>query len=127
MFRLLINDDLDYFNRNLANSEKELGEENLIKIFYELESQEGGTEEILKKLESLIFEICTGLKLKKRGFKNLEKINKYGDWKAEESIISVKSILDLDFNFQIIDNVLRGLIYNIRVFKKETSKNCKRN
>ncbi len=111
IMRLILYSDLNYFDENLKKYENELGKENLKNTFQELLNEGCKSEHILRKFHSLVSEIYAGNELQKEGFKDLKKIKSYGDWESKGKIISVKTIFDLSFNFEIIENVLKGLIF----------------
>ena len=48
-------------------------------------------------------------KLKELGAENVEKLTTWGDWRADGLTISVKTILDIDRNYQVIEDVAEGL------------------
>lgn len=101
---------LDKLNEYLETFENRLGEENLKLLFSELKKEAGNTESTIIKIRSLTGEITAFNKLADEGHKNLKKISAGGDWESETAIISVKSILDLDLNYQLIENTIQGMI-----------------
>ncbi len=50
-------------------------------------------------------------KLSELGAENVEKLTTWGDWHADGLTISVKTILDIDRNYQLIEDVVEGLGY----------------
>lgn len=107
----LFEDKLEKLDKKLEALEGKLGEENLESIFNELGKERGDMAEVTMKIESLNGEIITLNKLASEGHKNLKKISQGGDWESDTAIISVKSILDLDLNYQLIESTVRGMIY----------------
>jgi len=106
----LYKNKLEKLNKNLESLENKMGEENLTLIFDELKKEGGNTESVLIKIDSLTGEIIAFEKLTDDGHTNLIKISTGGDWESETAIISVKSILDLDLNYQLIENTIQGMI-----------------
>jgi hypothetical protein len=104
-------DKMEKLDKQLRALENKLGEENLTLIFRELKKEHGNTEAVIRKIESLEGELIAYEKLTSYGHKKLRKISKDGDWESDTTTISVKSILDLDLNYQLIENTLRGMIY----------------
>lgn len=96
-------------NDTFKGLEKKLGSENFQHLLTETFKQGGQAIEINKKIKSIQGEIYAYYFLDDYEVKNLSKINKYGDWESENSIISVKSILDLDIQYQLIEREIRGL------------------
>jgi len=106
----LYKNKLEKLNEHLEAFENRLGEENLKLLFSELKKEDGNTESAIIKIRSLTGEIIAFNKLADEGHTNLKKICKGGDWESETAIISVKSILDLDLNYQLIENTIQGII-----------------
>jgi len=107
----LFEDKLEKLDENLKALEGKLSEKNLKLIFGELENEGGDTEAVIRKIKSLKGEITAFNKLASEGHKNLKKINQGGDWESDTIIISVKSVLDLDVNYQLLESTIRGMIY----------------
>lgn len=93
----------------LKNIEDLISKENLILYLDELKGQ-NTPDQIIQKLKSLDYETYVYIELLKEN-KNVKKINLIGDWQTKNKIVSVKSILELDFNYQIIENFLTSLFY----------------
>lgn len=108
----LLEDKLDYMEDRLKKLEETIGENDLIIIFDELLSLKTEyPDEVEKKIDSLTWEILTKYELQRKRSK-IEKIDKIGDWKCDDKIIySVKSILDIDLNFQLIEHTIRSLFF----------------
>lgn len=104
----LLQTDLNKVEEKLTLLEEQLGEDNLFKIIEELGNEGGKANAILRKIESIQDEIHTFHLLHKLGHKDIRKIIRLGDWETKTSIISVKSILDLDLNYNIIEQIIRG-------------------
>ncbi|MCK4527982.1 hypothetical protein KAW18_11480 [candidate division WOR-3 bacterium] len=106
----LYKNKLKKLNEHLEAFENRMGEENLTSIFSELKKEGDDTETVIIKIRSLTGEIIAFNKLISNGHKNLKKISEGGDWESETAIISVKSILDLDLNYQLIENTIQGMV-----------------
>lgn len=107
---LLFKNRLSDLDKSLMNVEKILGENNLKLIFDELLDENSDENNLFRKIKSLEGEINAFIYLKNE-FENLKKINSIGDFECDGKNISVKSILDLDLNHQMILNVIRALAY----------------
>lgn len=121
---------LDKLEKNLENLQRKLGENNLRGIFNELENESGDEISVVRKIESLKGEITAFKELVNNGYDNLGKINQVGDWENDNSIISVKSILDLDFNYQLLGEIITGMFFAeensiLRKYNKINFKNGK--
>lgn len=96
----LLKGRLDYLEKSLRNIEDVLGEKNLFQLFDELEKDKS-----FKKINSIRGEIFAFDKIKKNfNFSRIEKVEKIGDWKCDDHLISVKTFLASDFNYQLIAN-----------------------
>lgn len=107
---------LDFFSNNshkfekiLSNFEKLVGKNILLNYISEFRGI-ARPEEVTQKLaslnsESYIYEVI------KNNTSQVKKINSIGDWETDSKVISVKSILELDLNYKIIENFLCSLFY----------------
>lgn len=107
----LYEDKLENLDKILKVFENKMGKENLKSLLEELKKEGGNAESVTEKIESLIGEIIAFDKLTNEGYTKLRKIHEIGDWENDTTIISVKSILDLDLNYQLIENTIHGMIY----------------
>jgi hypothetical protein len=106
-----------YLDDFLQRMENQVGEDNLDLFLRELFVENFKTEEDLyRKTESIYAELLAFSLLEKEGHKDLRKIRKIGDIESDIGIISVKSILDLDLNYKLIENVIWSLIINSENF-----------
>lgn len=104
-------DRLKELNEAFKLLEERAGKETVNKLMNELNTYKPESAyEILNKIHSLIGEITVFFELSKK-YKNIRKINSMGDWECNNSIVSVKSKLILDFNYQIIENFIKSLFY----------------
>jgi len=108
----LFRNQLADVNKNLKEFERIMGESNLNTLLGELESlKTKHSAEISKKISSLHGEILVFKKLTKK-YKSIKKIESNGDWLCDKNIIvSVKSILELDFNYYSIENCLNSMFF----------------
>ncbi len=115
---LLLTGGMERSEEAFKGLEDNLGEDNLRKVLNELEnskksikSKKEDADQISIKIASLWGEILVYSSLKERyGF--VEKMEKTGDWLCNGSIIiSVKTKLDLDLNYELIENSIRSLFY----------------
>ncbi|MHA1332152.1 MAG: hypothetical protein ACTSR2_13880 [Candidatus Hodarchaeales archaeon] len=101
---------IGYLEKFLQQMEGQIGEENIERCLQELFNENTkAEEELFRKTESIAAELMTFAQLTKMGHKNLRKIFKIGDIESDTGIISIKSILDLDINYKMIENLFRGL------------------
>ena len=123
----LFNDNLNWLEDRLQMFESDLNQENIERVLREFkkgfekgrEISDMPVDEISKKLSSLEKEIIVYSFLRWKYCKEytkIQKIFKIGDWKCSnnsgnELIVSVKAKLELDFNFQIIENYLKGMFH----------------
>lgn len=106
----LFENRLNGLNNFLEQLEDEIGEKNLFLFFNEIMNEGSESEYILKKIKSIYGEIRTFNELKKENPNQIKKISKIGDIECDNEIISIKTILDLDLNYQIIEEIIRGLL-----------------
>lgn len=107
----LFKDKLDFLDEFLQQMHNEIGEDIITGCLHELHVEGGRAHDKFKKIISLESELFTFSQLRKLGHKNLLKISKIGDIESGSDLISVKSILDLDIQYQIIENLIWGLFY----------------
>lgn len=108
----LVTDDLNWLEDRLNTLETTIGNQVVESIHAELEEENANNPTaIIRKINSLAGEINALIDLTKLGFRNLNKVNRYGDWINEDSIISVKTKFNLDSNYLILENVIRGQMF----------------
>jgi len=100
---------ISYLEKFLQQMEDQIGEENLKICLKELLDENGKVEDLYRKIESISAELMTFSQLKELGHTNLRKILTIGDIESDTSIVSIKSILDLEINYRIIENKIWGL------------------
>jgi hypothetical protein len=108
----LFKDELADVNRNLEEFERIMGVNNLNKLLGELESLKTKySSEINKKISSLHGEMLVFKELTKK-YKSIKKMESNGDWLCDKNtIVSVKSFLELDFNHYSIKNYLNSMFF----------------
>jgi hypothetical protein len=79
--------------------------------FLELQKTTIEPTEIIRKINSVSAEISGYRYLKKRGYKNIEKIYEYGDWKYDNGIMSVKHKESIMNSYIYVENIIKGLAY----------------
>jgi hypothetical protein len=107
----LYKDKLDFLDEFLQQMQNEIGEDIITGCLDELYVEGGRAHDLFKKIISIESELFTFSQLRKLGQKNLLKISKIGDIESGSDLISIKSIFDLDIQYQIIENVIWGLFY----------------
>jgi len=105
----IIDNKLLESENRLIKIEQHLSKNNLLLYMDELKGQ-NAPDQVMQKLKSLDYETYVYNELVKKN-NNIKKINQIGDWETDKEVISVKSILNLDFNYQIIENFLISLFY----------------
>lgn len=106
------------FDKEVSSLEKTLqgyitlmGQDNFEKVCRELLEQNYQSEaEFEQKLQSMMGEINTYRKISNT-FKALRKINAIGDWGSDEILVSVKTLLSVDSNYQMIEGYLLSFFY----------------
>lgn len=92
----------------LDNLNKQIGIENIKRVFDELKKEQSSNEiQLNKKIESLMFEIKL---LQMINFSRIIKINNKGDWEIDGKIISVKSKLPIDWNYSAIGTIIKAIV-----------------
>jgi len=107
--RALVNDDLGLLEQILVEFESSIGDSNLSKLIPDLLRPNEPLQHTHRCLSALFGEVMTFRKLKELGAENVEKLTTWGDWRADGLTISVKTILDIDRNYQVIEDVAEGL------------------
>ncbi len=107
----LYKNNLDELDQDLKKLEEKIGKDSLKLVFAELKNEDNRTEAIIKKMQSLKGEFVAFNKLSSDGYTGLKKMRQVGDWENDNTIISVKSILDLDLNYKLIEDTIRGMIF----------------
>jgi hypothetical protein len=111
LIRQLHSGKLDKLEQKLKNLQEKIGEESLNSISDELKDEKGNEVEVIKKLKSLQGEIIAFNNLPVTEHNNLKKCKEVGDWENDHAIISVKTILDLDLNYQLIEETIKGMAF----------------
>jgi len=107
--RALVNGDLGLLEQILVEFESSIGDSNLSKLIPDLLRPNEPLQHTHRCLSALFGEVMTFRKLKELGAENVEKLTTWGDWRADGLTISVKTILDIDRNYQVIEDVAEGL------------------
>jgi len=107
--RALVNGDLGLLEQVLIEFESNIGESNFSKLISDLLRPNEPLQHTHRCLSALFGEVMTFRKLRELGAENVEKISVWGDWLADGLTISVKTILDIDRNYQLIEDVVEGL------------------
>jgi hypothetical protein len=107
--RILIDGDLGFLEQILVEFESNMGESNLSKLLPDLLPTSAPLQHTHRCLSALFGEIMTFRKLQELGAENVEKLTTWGDWHADGLTVSVKTILDIDGNHQLIEDVVEGL------------------
>jgi len=97
--------------RFLSSFENELGQANLAALIPDLLPSNEPILQTLRKPAALYGEIATYRELRKRGAESIKKIESVGDWLADGHTVSVKTILDLDSNYQLLESAFEGLAW----------------
>ena len=109
--RALVNGDLGFLEKILSDFEGNMGESNLSTLIPDLLRRNEPLQHTHRRLSALFGEVMTFRKLRELGAENVEKLTTWGDWRADELTISVKTILDIDRNYRLIEDVAEGLAY----------------
>lgn len=111
--RYLYKDRLDFLEKNLKQLESKISSVNIKNLFEELPKRVKEPIGIVKKINSLAGEICVyGYLKEKKGFKTIEKIEPYGDWKCDgEFIVSVKRKESISASYENVENIVTSLAY----------------
>lgn len=109
--RILIDGDLGSLEQFLVEFESSMGESNLSRLIPDLLPTSAPLQHTHRSLSALFGEVMTFRKLSELGAENVEKLTTWGDWHADGLTISVKTILDIDRNYQLIEDVVEGLGY----------------
>lgn len=107
--RALVNGDLGFLEKILSDFEGDMGESNLSMLIPDLLPTNAPLQHTYGCLFSLAGEVTTFRKLRELGAENIEKLTTWGDWRADGLTISVKTIRDIDRNYQLIEDVVEGL------------------
>jgi len=95
--------------RYLSDFESDVGQANLAALIPDLFPPNESILHTLRRPSSLYGEIATYRELRKLGAESIKKIKSNGDWLADGHTVSVKTILDLDSNYQLIESAFEGL------------------
>jgi len=106
---------LNFLENNLKDLESKITSPNLKKCFEELPlgAQDFDPIEMVKKIKSIKGEICICGYLKaKKGFKKVEKIKQYGDWKCDDKVVvSAKRKESISAPYEYVESVIKALAY----------------
>lgn len=106
----LFEGEIDYLDKTLKELEEKINENDLKDLIKELPKKTKYPSEITKKILSLNGELYALNELSQK-YKNIKRIYSVGDWECDDTIFSIKSILDLDFNYQVMENHIRSLFF----------------
>jgi hypothetical protein len=109
--RSLVNGDLEFLERFLIDLESEMGESNLGMLLDDLLRKKGSASDIRRDIASLWGEIMAFRYLRDLGANEVKKITARGDWLADDQTVSVKTILDIDHNYGVVEDALEGYAY----------------
>jgi hypothetical protein len=107
--RILIDGNLSFLEQILVEFESDMGESNLSRLIPDLLPTSAPLQHTSRCLSALFGEVMTFRKLKELGATDIKKLTTWGDWQANGLTISVKSILDIDKNYELIEDVVEGL------------------
>lgn len=108
----LLEDNLEKQENDFKKLENFLGKNNFDNLISELVNDKTrNPHAISKKIESLFGEIFAFSEIIKK-YKNIKKINENGDWLCDDKVIlSVKTKLSLDYNYQLMENTIKSLFF----------------
>jgi len=109
--RALYDGSLSFLEPHLADLEAELGRSNLEALIDDLLRKTGPALDLRKDVAALYGEIVAFRGLRDMGAKSIQKVTSRGDWHADGVDVSVKTILDIDHNYQQIEDSLEGNAY----------------
>ena len=113
--RALYKGKLNFLEKNLKDLKRKITSTNLKKCFEELPlgAKDLNPIEIVKKIKSIKGEICICGYLKgKKGFKKVEKIKQYGDWKCDDKIVvSAKRKESISAPYEYVESIIKALAY----------------
>jgi len=107
--RILIDGDLCFLEEILVEFESDMGESNLSRLIPDLLPTSAPLQHTHRCLSALFGEVMTFRKLKELGVADIKKLTTWGDWQADGVTISVKTILDIDENYKLIEDAIEGL------------------
>lgn len=108
--QILLNHGLSILERFFREFEASMGSENLRNLLDDTLRPNGPVYDLQRSIPSLWGEILAFRELQKTS-KSISKITERGDWLVDGTVVSVKSILDMDYNYRLLENVIEGLIY----------------
>lgn len=107
--RALLSGGIRSLHRTLCDLEAQMGERVLPSLLADTLRVTTPAHEVSRDIASLFGEILAYRELRKR-HAQIEKITEHGDWKADDIVVSVKSVLDMGFNYQLLENAIEGLL-----------------
>ena len=108
--RILLDHGLIRLEQFFREFEAAMGKENLRRLVEDTLPTAAPAYAIQRSIASLWGEILAFRELRKTG-RAISKITERGDWLVDETVVSVKSILDMDYNYRLLENTIEGLIY----------------
>jgi len=108
--QILLDHGLSTLERFFREFEASMGSENLRKLLADTLRPNGPVYDIQRSIASLWGEILTFRELRKTG-QTISKITERGDWLVDKTVVSVKSILDMDYNYRLLESTVVGLSY----------------
>jgi len=108
--RILLDHGLIRLEQFLREFEVAMGRENLRKLLKDTLPAAAPAYAVQRSIASLWGEILTFRELWKTG-KTISKIKKRGDWLVDGTVVSVKSILGMDHNYENLESTIVGSSY----------------
>lgn len=108
--RILLDHGLIGLEQFFREFEAAMGKENLCRLVEDTLPATAPVYAIERAIASLWGEILAFRELRKTG-KAISKITERGDWLVDETVVSVKTILDMAHNYRLLENTIEGLIY----------------
>ena len=109
--RALYDGMLSFLEPHLADLETMLGDSNLAALVDDLLRKAGPALDLRKDVSALYGEVVAFRGVRGMGAKSIQKMTSRGDWHADGVDVSVKTILDIDHNYQQIEDSLEGNAY----------------
>jgi|GEM_PF-3035117 len=109
--RALYDGMLSFLEPHLEDLETTLGDSNLASLVDDLLRKTGPALDLRKDVSALYGEVVAFRGLRGMGAKSIQKMTSRGDWHADGVDVSVKTILDIDHNYQQIEDSLEGNAY----------------
>ena len=109
--RLLASGGLLKLEGFFSEFRNEIGEKNLEDLVHDLLLPNEPLLQTLRRPAALYGELLTYRELHALGARSIKKMTEDGDWLADGHTVSVKTILDLDSNYQLIESAFEGLAW----------------